>query len=83
VVEALKVTLLGGERAAVLKRSTENPEAYDLCLKARHAWTRWTDEGFRTAISLFESPRPKCTHLETALLGPRTKLLCRACWPSR
>jgi serine/threonine protein kinase len=54
VVEALKVTLLGGEKAAVLKRSTDNPEAYDLCLKARHAWTRWTDEGFRTAITLFE-----------------------------
>ena len=54
VVEALKVTLLGGEKAAVLKRSTDNAEAYDLCLKARHAWTRWTDEGFRTAIALFE-----------------------------
>ena len=54
VVEALKVTLLGGEKAAVLKRSTDNPEAYRLCLKAHHAWTRWTDEGFRTAMSLYE-----------------------------
>jgi len=54
VVEALKVTLLGREKAAVLKRSTDNPEAYHLCLKARHAWTRWSDEGFRTAFSLFE-----------------------------
>jgi tetratricopeptide (TPR) repeat protein len=53
VVEALKVTLLGREKAAVLKRSTDNPEAYNLRLKARHAWTRWTDEGFRTAIMLF------------------------------
>jgi serine/threonine protein kinase/tetratricopeptide (TPR) repeat protein len=54
VVEALKVTLLGKEKAAVLKRSTENPAAYRLCLKAYHAWARWTDEGFRTAIKLFE-----------------------------
>lgn len=54
VVEALKVTLLGREKAAVLKRATDNPEAYHLCLKARHAWYRWTDEGFRTAIALFE-----------------------------
>ena len=54
VVEALKVTLLGGEKAAVLKRSTENAEAYQLCLKATHAWARWTDEGFRTAMKLFE-----------------------------
>jgi serine/threonine-protein kinase len=54
VVEALKVTLLRQEKAAVLKRSTDDPEAYHLCLKARHAWTRWNDEGFRTAFSLFE-----------------------------
>jgi TolB-like protein/Tfp pilus assembly protein PilF len=54
VVEALKVTLLGGEKAAVLKRSTDNPEAYQLCLKAHHAWARWTDEGFGIAISLYE-----------------------------
>jgi serine/threonine protein kinase/tetratricopeptide (TPR) repeat protein len=54
VVEALKVTLLGEEKAAVLKRSTENPEAYQLCLKAYHAWARWTDEGFKTAMKLFE-----------------------------
>ena len=53
VVEALKVTLLGPEKAAVLKRSTDNPEAYQLCLKAYHAWHRWTDEGFRTAVTLF------------------------------
>ncbi|MBI5770984.1 MAG: TIR domain-containing protein [Verrucomicrobia bacterium] len=53
VVEALKVTLLGREKTLVLKRSTENPEAYQLCLKAYHAWHRWTDEGFRTAVTLF------------------------------
>jgi Tfp pilus assembly protein PilF len=54
VVEALKVKLLGEEKAAVLKRSTDDPEAYQLCLKAYHAWARWTDEGFRTAMRLFE-----------------------------
>jgi len=53
VVEALKVTLLGGEKAEVVRRSTDDPEAYKLCLKARHAWYRWTDEGFRTAMTLF------------------------------
>ena len=52
-ISAQLVKVTGGEKAAVLTRSTENPEAYNLCLKARHAWTRWTDEGFRTAIALF------------------------------
>ncbi len=54
VVDALKVTLLGEEKAAVLNHSTENPEAYQLCLKARHAWYRWTNEGLQTAMQLFE-----------------------------
>ncbi len=53
VVEALKVTLLGREKAAVLNRPTGNTEAYQLCLKARHAWQRWTDGGFRIAFTLF------------------------------
>ena len=59
VVDALQVTLLGQEEAAVLKHSTEDPEAYQLCLKARHAWYRWTDEGFRTATRLFEQALEK------------------------
>jgi TolB-like protein len=69
VVEALKVTLLGREKAAVLKRSTDNPEAYNLCLKARHAWTRWNDEGFRTAITLFEQALQKDPEYALAHFG--------------
>jgi len=29
-------------------------EAYQLCLKARYHWFKWTDEGFRKATQLFE-----------------------------
>jgi eukaryotic-like serine/threonine-protein kinase len=54
IVDALKVKLLGNEKAALLKRYTENVEAYQLSLKARHSWHRWTDDGFRTAVELFE-----------------------------
>ena len=54
VVDALKVTLLGAEQGAVLKHSTEDPEAYQLCLKARHAWYQWTREGLQTAMNLFQ-----------------------------
>ena len=59
VVDALRVTLLGQEETAVLKHSTQDPEAYQLCLKARHAWYRLTDEGFRTATRLFEQALAK------------------------
>ena len=36
VVEALKVTLFGDEKAAVLRRYTEDAEAYELFLKGRY-----------------------------------------------
>ena len=62
VAEALKVTLLGREKEAVLKRSTDDPEAYRLCLQARHVWQRWTDEGFRAAIGLFNEAIARDPH---------------------
>jgi TolB-like protein/Flp pilus assembly protein TadD/predicted Ser/Thr protein kinase len=77
VVQALKVTLLGREKAAVLKRSTDNPDAYNLCLKARHAWTRWTDEGFRTGIALFEQALEKDPDYALAHFGLGD---CRLAW---
>ena len=69
VVDALKLRLLGEEKAAVLKHSTENPEAYQRCLKARHAWYRWTDEGFRTATTLFEQALEKDANYALAHFG--------------
>ncbi len=53
-MEALKVKLFGDEKAALLKRYTDNVEAYQLCLKARYSWYKWTEVGFKTAVDLFE-----------------------------
>ena len=78
VVDALKLTLLGEEKAAVLKHSTENPEAYQLCLKARHAWYRWTDEGFRTATTLFEQALEKDANYALAHFGLGDCLVAKA-----
>jgi TolB-like protein/Tfp pilus assembly protein PilF len=50
IVDALKMKLLGEEKAAVLKRYTENPEAYQLYLKGRYHANRFTREGFERAI---------------------------------
>ena len=54
IVEALKVQLLGREDSTIVKRAAENVEAYQLCLKARYQWHRWTPEGFQKAFELFE-----------------------------
>ena len=53
VTDALKVKLLGNERAVLRKRYTENAEAYELYLKGR-LWNRRTVDGFRSAIGYFQ-----------------------------
>jgi len=78
VVEALKVTLLGGEKAEVVKRTTESAEAYNLCLKARHTWaSRWTEEGVRAATALFERALELDPDYAVAYFGLAD---CRAAW---
>ena len=54
VVEALRVTLFGDEKAAVLRRHTEDAEAYELFLKGRYHSYRDTAEGWKRAIEFFE-----------------------------
>src|SRR5688500_11577291 len=42
VVDALKLKLFGEEKAAILKRYTDNPEAYELYLKGLYHSYKWT-----------------------------------------
>ncbi len=50
VVEALKIRLFGDERAAALKRGTENADAYRLYLKGRYCWNQRTAESLRQSV---------------------------------
>jgi serine/threonine-protein kinase len=54
LVEALKVKLLGEVRARLLKRYTDNTEAYRFYLKGRTYCHRVTSEGYEKAIEFFE-----------------------------
>ena len=54
IVDALKVKLLGHQNVVIVKRAAENVGAYQLCLKARYFWHRWTPEGFQKAFELFQ-----------------------------
>lgn len=54
VVNALKVTLLKGEKDAVLKRYTENVEAYQLYLKGRYYWWKSTPQDFHKSREFFQ-----------------------------
>jgi len=54
IVDALKVKLLGAEKAAVLKRHTENTEAHELYLKGRYFWFSLNPEGWEKSRQCFE-----------------------------
>ncbi|MGI8734580.1 MAG: winged helix-turn-helix domain-containing protein [Pyrinomonadaceae bacterium] len=54
VVAALKVQLLGKEKAALLKRYTQNTEAYHLYLKGRYFWFKSTPQEFRKSREYFQ-----------------------------
>jgi len=53
IVEHLKVTLLAGEKNALRKRSTADPEAYNLYLKGLYFLARPNPESIQKALNFF------------------------------
>lgn len=53
IVDRLKVKLLGGEKDALLKRHTANPEAYNLYLMGRFYWQKRTGVGMKRGLEYF------------------------------
>ncbi len=54
IVDRLKINLLGGEKDRLLKRYTENAEAYELYLKGRYFWNRRTNEAIKKGLEYFQ-----------------------------
>jgi eukaryotic-like serine/threonine-protein kinase len=54
IVDRLKLELLKGEKEKILKRSTENPEAYECYLKGRHIWNRRNMNNFPQGLQYFQ-----------------------------
>jgi serine/threonine protein kinase/Tfp pilus assembly protein PilF len=54
IVEKLEVKLLGGERAAVVKRHTDNLEAHNAYLVGLFEWNKMSPEGFVRCQELFQ-----------------------------
>src|SRR6202522_28766 len=55
----LRLQLTRAEKKQLTKRHTQNVEAYQLYLKGRHHWNRWTEEGFYKAIEHFQQAAEK------------------------
>jgi TolB-like protein len=54
ILDALKVKLLGSEKDETLKRSTDNPLAYDLYLKGRLNFHKFTPDGYLQGIEYYK-----------------------------
>jgi TolB-like protein/Flp pilus assembly protein TadD len=54
IVDQLKLKLVKGEKEKILKRSTENHEAYDLYLKGRYFWYRRYEKGIQRGLQYFQ-----------------------------
>jgi serine/threonine protein kinase/tetratricopeptide (TPR) repeat protein len=54
IVEKLRGKLLKEERSKLIRRYTDNEEAYNLYLKGRYYWNRRHEGGIQRAIELFQ-----------------------------
>jgi serine/threonine-protein kinase len=55
ILNAIKIKLFGTAKEAVLKKYTDNPEAYELYLKGRFYYNKWTLDGFNKAIDYYNA----------------------------
>ena len=54
ISDKLRLKLSGKEKKQLSKRHTENAEAYQLYLKGRFYWNKWSEEGFNKSIEYYE-----------------------------
>lgn len=69
IVKELKGTLLGEEKEILVKRYTENAEAYNLYLQGQFFWEKRTEEGFKKALDYFEQAIDKDPNYALAYVG--------------
>jgi adenylate cyclase len=78
IVDRLKVKLLGGEKAVVLKRYTDNTEAYELYLKGRFFWFKFNPEAWKKSRECFELALQKDPNFALAYSGLSDALVAAA-----
>ena len=68
IVDKLKIELLGDEATRLVKRGTENLEAYDLYIRGRFFWEK-RGEGLKRAVEYFEKAIEKDPNYAEAYAG--------------
>jgi serine/threonine-protein kinase len=69
IVDSLKVKLLAGEKTALKKRPTSDPEAYSLYLKGLYFYARPSPESYSKALDSFQAAIAKDPNFALAYAG--------------
>jgi len=69
ISDKLRLRLTGEEQKRLVKRATENTEAYQLYLRGRFYWNRRTEEGAKKAIEYFNQAIEKDPSYAQAYAG--------------
>lgn len=69
IVKVLGLKLTDAEQSRLAKRSTDDPQAYDLYMRGRFEWNKRTEEGFKKSIAYFNQAINKDQHYALALAG--------------
>ena len=86
IVRVLRVRMAGKEEQRLVRRFTDIPEAYELCLKGRHLYYRYSRESLEKSIECYDQARVADPGCAAAYAGMAIARFCStgAAWvPSR
>ena len=69
ISKALRLRLTGAQKDQLVKRYTEDPEAYQLYLKGRFFWNKRTRDGFQKGVDYFQQAVEKDPSYALAYAG--------------
>ncbi len=69
IYENLRPKLMGTQAGQLAQHETENPDAYRLYLQGLFYWNKWTEDGFRKAITYFNQAVEKDPNYALAYAG--------------
>ncbi len=69
VSDKLKLRLSGDSKERLTRAHTDNPDAYQVYLKGRYAWEKWSLEGAKQAVAFFEEAIRKDPNYALAYAG--------------
>jgi tetratricopeptide (TPR) repeat protein len=80
IVDGLKIKLLGTEKAKLIKRHTQNPEAYNLYLKGRFFWNKRTPKSMEKSLEYFEKAIEEDPNYALAYAGLADSYITLGAW---